>query len=384
MSNGLKIAVLGHKGIPFGGGIERIAEEIAVRLVERGHDVTVYCRKHYTKSDDSLYRFVRRKHTFSVHTKRLGQITHTFFSLLDCISEGYDIVTIHGFANVALSFVPKLTGIPVVMHLHGFEWDYSIWNRFDKLLFRACQYPLLWFPNAVSTVSKSQQQYFEERFQKEIHYIPNGVEIKPWRHLSLAGRFGVEPNNYFLFVGRIISVKGVEYLIRACNEIDCKLKIVLVGDYGFERGYYERIFALAKPNRNIVFTGRLDQDTVNELYGNAYAVVVPSEIEANPLVVLEALSFGKCVLASDISQIRDVVGDKVFYFKKGDVGDLKAKLDFLIRKKGDVIEKSRGAKDFVRACFDWERIVDQYENLYLKVCSGVQQQINELRSSPTR
>ncbi|MCK5596226.1 MAG: glycosyltransferase, partial [Candidatus Eisenbacteria sp.] len=91
----MKIAMLGQKGIPATyGGIERHVEELGTRLVERGHEVTVYCRPYYTKMQGE-YRGIRIANIPSVRTKHLDTATHCALALPHIISQNYDIVHFH-------------------------------------------------------------------------------------------------------------------------------------------------------------------------------------------------------------------------------------------------------------------------------------------------
>lgn len=72
----------GKKGIPATyGGIEDFTEQVATRLVQKGHQVTVYCRPHYTPFDGA-YRGVTLKKIRSIKTKHFDALSHTFLVVL--------------------------------------------------------------------------------------------------------------------------------------------------------------------------------------------------------------------------------------------------------------------------------------------------------------
>ncbi len=116
---------------------------------------------------------------------------------------------------------------------------------------------------------------------------------------------------------------------------------------------------MADGNENIIFTGFISGDTLASVYSNAYAVCLPSDIEGMSLSLLEAMSYGNAVICSDIPENTAVCGDAALTFKKGDVADLKEKLNLLLENKektehlrgiaaGHVLSRFRGTKRLTR------------------------------------
>ena len=79
----MRIAIVGTRGIPNRyGGFERFAEQISSRFADRGHRVTVYCRRAFTSSDDVYDRRVRRVIVPSLHQKHLDTWVSTFIAAM--------------------------------------------------------------------------------------------------------------------------------------------------------------------------------------------------------------------------------------------------------------------------------------------------------------
>ena len=92
----MRIAMLGLKGVPLPGGVEKYVEEIGRRLVDRGHEVIVYCLPHYTRSNDRYYRGMRLVSLPSLNTKHLDAMTHTALAAVHIIlSREADIAHFH-------------------------------------------------------------------------------------------------------------------------------------------------------------------------------------------------------------------------------------------------------------------------------------------------
>jgi glycosyltransferase involved in cell wall biosynthesis len=103
---------------------------------------------------------------------------------------------------------------------------------------------------------------------------------------------------------------------------------------------------------------------------NAYAFVLPSDLEGLPIVLLEALSFGRCALASDIPMNMEVIAGEERgepwgrHFRTNDAGSLREALTWLEEHPEEVVALGAAARDRVASAYDWELITDQTERLY--------------------
>src|SRR4030095_14098275 len=96
----MKLAILGTRGIPANyGGFETFAEELSTRLVQRGHDVTVYSRSNNIKKALSLYKGVHVIVLPTIGTKHLDTVAHTFVSVFHAVPRRFDCVLICNAAN---------------------------------------------------------------------------------------------------------------------------------------------------------------------------------------------------------------------------------------------------------------------------------------------
>ncbi len=103
----LNIALLGTRGIPANyGGFETFAEELSIRLADRGHRITVYGRSHFVDPKLRSYRGVDILTLASVRTKYLETVTHTTLSVLVALFKPYDVVLICNAANAFLCWIP--------------------------------------------------------------------------------------------------------------------------------------------------------------------------------------------------------------------------------------------------------------------------------------
>src|SRR3954470_6770726 len=112
----MKIAIIGTRGVPGRyGGFETLAEQLAVRLSDRGHEVSVYCRRTFTSPIDMFDGRVRRVILPGLRSKYLDTVFHTLLSMLHVIATDVEIALVCNVANAPLAWIPRLFGIPTVL-----------------------------------------------------------------------------------------------------------------------------------------------------------------------------------------------------------------------------------------------------------------------------
>lgn len=357
----MKIAFIGHKGYPsLYGGVEKVVEEIVNRMAERGHRCLVYSRSHYI-NERTERENVENIIVKGIKTRRLDTLSHTLLALYDVIKRDVDVIAIHSFGNAILNFIPKIFGIPVAMHLHGFEWGQHRFNYLErKVLLKLPLITLRYFSDCITTVSVDQHKELNKRKIKNI-LLPNGVTINSNKITNSNG----QKEKYILYVGRIAYQKGIEYLIQAFNQLDLKdLKLKIVGGHEHAERYYNLLLELSKNNNRIEFLGYKYGAELNEIYKNAFAVVIPSESEECPMVLLESLSFRKCIIASKIPGIYNIADNNVIYFENKNYFDLASKLKEVYQNQILKKEYENKVNKMDMTQFDWETIVEHYEKLY--------------------
>lgn len=364
----MKIAMIGQKGVPATyGGIERHVEEIGARLIERGHEVRVYTREHYSPGREP-HRGLERVPLPSVPTKHLDTATHSLAASLHSLFHPVDLVHYHALGPSALAWMPRLRGMPTVVTLHGLDWEREKWGPMASYLLERCEYPALHCPNRTIVVSRTLQRYFEEKYLIRPEYVPNGVGDPVAAPASHLGRWGVESGGYFLFVGRLVPEKGAHLLIDAFRKAAPARKLVIAGGSSFTDDYVDVLHASA--DANTVFTGYVHGADLEALLTHAYAVVLPSTLEGLSIALLEALSYGRCVLVSDIPENLEVVGDAAPRFRSRDVDDLARSLTALDTNPGEVARYEKTVDETLARKFRWDAVVEETEALYRAVLAG--------------
>ncbi|MFQ9189890.1 MAG: glycosyltransferase family 4 protein, partial [Faecalibacterium prausnitzii] len=130
--------------------------------------------------------------------------------------------------------------------------------------------------------------------------------------------------------------------------------------------YMDKLKEQAGSDERVIFTGFVDGALREELYSNACLFVLPSDLEGMPLCLLEAMSYGNCVITSDIEECTNVIHDNGISFRKSDMDDLAQKLTYALSHPNTVRMFKWLAAEYVCTRFPWERIVEETLALYEK------------------
>ena len=364
----MKIGMIGTKGIPATwGGIERHVEEISTRLVEMGHDVTVYCRPYYTTTSKADYRGVRLKKLPTIPSKNLDAVVHTFLATLHAMNEDYDIVHYHAIGPATMAILARMAGKNTVVTVHGLDWQREKWAKPAKLYLKFGEYASIWFPYRTITVSKFLKDYLEAKYERPVTYIPSAVTDPVVLPPNKIKAYGIGERDYILFVARLVPEKGCEYLIEAYERLNPPQKLIIAGGSSHSDEYVAKLKAHASDK--IVFTGYVYGHELHELYSNAYCYVQPSTIEGLPVTLLEAIAYGNCVIASDIPANLEVVGDAGIMFKSENVDALCESLKTVIGNPELAKDLGKRAKARGVAEYNYDSVTEKTEQVYKEILS---------------
>lgn len=390
----MKIAMLGQKGIPTAfGGIERHVEELSTRLAAKGHEVFVYCRPWYIAQvnqeiKDHTYRGVTLIATPSIKSKHFDAISHTLFSTIDALRRNPDIYHYHGVGPALLSWMPRLfrPQARVIVTFHCIDRKHQKWGLLARLSLRLGEWAACRFAHETITVSRTLEQYCHDVYERKTTYIPNGIIAHGTDECGLIRRFDLLPNQYIAMISRLVRHKGAHYLIKAWRlareeqpELLADMKLAIVGDSAFTDEYVQELHQMASGEASIVFTGYQSGGMLDELFANALFITHPSESEGLPIAVLEAMSYGKVVLASDIPENMEIVAEYGTSFPCGDIVSLKNKIIDLIKNSQTLPELGMRAREFVLREYHWDDIACNTEALYQKTIKAAHEPIPALQ-----
>lgn len=369
----LKIAMIGHKRIPSReGGVEIVVNELSTRLVEKGHQVDAYNRRgshvagrEFMHKIGKEYMGIRIITIPTFENKSLNAIVYSFLASIRVLPGGYDVIHYHAEGPCAMLWLPKLFGKRVVATIHGLDWQRSKWGNFASQVLKFGERMAIRHADEVIVLSDNMQQYFKETYGRDTVYISNGISRPELKEVQVIEKqWNLHKDEYFLFLARIVPEKGAHYLIEAYKQLETDKKLVIAGGKSHTVDYFARLKEMAGDDENIIFTDFVGGRDMEELFSNAYAFVLPSDVEGMAISLLEAMSYGNCCVVSDIPENTEVIEDKAVIFQKGNAQDLKEKLKELIENPDLVMKYKKEASDFITSKYNWDRVVDRTLEIY--------------------
>ena len=363
----MRIAILGTRGIPASyGGFETFAEHLATRLVARGHHVTVYCRAHYVSPRQMEFHGVRLKVLPTIRHKYFDTVVHTFFSAIHAVSGRFDVALICNAANAPFSPILRLTGTPVAINVDGLEHKRKKWNRLGRSYYQLAEYLSKLLPNEMVTDAQVIQDYYLARHNARSTMIAYGSEVERRPDRELVRKWRVEPNRYVLYVSRLEPENNARLVIEAFKKVRTAYRLLVVGDAPYAEEYIQDLKARARGDKRIVFTGFVFGQDYRALQQNAYCYVHATEVGGTHPALLEAMGYGNCVLTLATPENLEVVGEAGVPYS--DEFDLAEKLQRVLRDGSLVHAYRQRAQARIRTHYDWDRVVDQYELLFARMC----------------
>lgn len=373
----MKIAMIGHKRIPSReGGIEIVVGELSSRMVKKGNEVVAYNRKseHIAGKDFENnaglkeYSGVRLEWIATPNSSKLNAIVYSAFATLKAVFKKFDVIHFHAEGPSAMVLPAKLLGQKCVVTIHGLDWQRSKWGGFATKFLKFGEKTAAKYADEVIVLSQNVKDYFMKTYGRETVFIPNGINKPNIRKANIIKeKYGIDKDDYILFLGRIVPEKGIHYLINAYNQLKTNKKLVIAGGASHTSEYESELHDLAANNKNILFTGFVQGEELDELYSNAYIYCLPSDLEGMPISLLEAMSYSNCCLTSDIRECTEVCNDRAEYFAAGSTQDLKTKLEALLGDEKRVSDYKSNAQQYVLEAFNWDDITQQTLDIYKRV-----------------
>jgi glycosyltransferase involved in cell wall biosynthesis len=356
----MKIAILGTRGIPANyGGFETFAEQLGTRLATRGHKVTVYGRKHYSRSNARNYKGVRLVILPTIRHKYFDTVVHTFLSAMHASKRGYDIVLICNAANSLFALIPRLMGIPTLVNVDGLERNRRKWNWLGKKYYLISEWLSTFVPSAIVTDARVIQDYYATRYRKESSMIAYGAEVERRAAPERLFKFGLQPNRYVLYVSRLEPENNAHLVIEAYQKVKTNVPLVIVGGAPYAEDYIAKLKSTR--DERIKFLGFVFGENYRALQQNAYCYVHATEVGGTHPALIEAMGAGNCTLTLMTPENLEVIGDAGIIYHG--VDDLAWQLQRVLNDPSIIGRYRHLAMSRVMRYYNWEQITDQYEEL---------------------
>ena len=365
----LRIAAFGFRSIPpedGSAGSDKFAMELYPRLVKQNIEVTAYNRiynKGIPKRNDS-FQGVKLVNIKTVQTSGFDTFVHSIKTTFHIIffNTG-DVVHIHNGGNSIFALILRIFGKIVVISQDGIDWKRDKWPWYAKFYLFLSAFITAYIPHKVVFDNIFSKSLFEKKFKKQFDYVPYGCEVKLEKEdESILDSLKLKKGEYFLFVGRFIPDKGLQYLIPAFEKVETTKKLILVGNSPNASAFGQKIKNTI--DERIIFPGYIYGDDTTILMKNAYAYIQPSDIEGLSPVILTIMGLGVPLICSDIKENLFLVQQDAIIFKKSSISDLTEKIEFALKNPLKIKELAKNAQARALQHFSWEKITDNYIKIF--------------------
>ncbi len=373
----LKIAIVGTRGIPAAyGGFETFAEELSIRLVKRGHSVTVFgrcsLRDFFKRRGDreTVYQGVRCLAFPTIRHKYLDTPVNGILSLLFILfnAKRYDVVLVCNAANSPFLIFPKLVRVPTIINVDGIERQRAKWNFLGRGWYRLGEVCSVLLADKVVADAEVIARYYRERYKIEPAVIAYGANARKAEDESILRALGLRKGEYLLYVSRLEPENNALGVIQAYNKIVSSYPLVIVGDAPYADEYKERLKAEA--DERVIFAGFQFKDPYWTLQRNCYLYIQATEVGGTHPALVEAMSYGNCIIANGTPENKEVLGDAGLFYEKNNFFELASLIQRCLSDKELVKELGKRAKERANKYYRWESIVDAYETLFFSLLSS--------------
>ena len=364
-----RILIIGSRGIPAAySGYETMIEALAPRLAERGWPVTVYCRSHYVDRRRRSHRGVDLVVLPTLRTKYGDTPVHTLLSCLHAtlFASGARAALVVNGANAV--FLPLLwpRRIRTALHVDGIEKRRAKWGWPGRLVYALSERLACLLPGTTISDANVIADHYRGRYGRSTTMIRYGVEPRPIVSHPVLNELGLEPRRYFLYVSRFEPENNPHRVVSAYAQAGGELPLVMVGDAPYASDFIAEMKRTADPR--VRFPGAVYGDRYRGLLSSALATVHATEVGGTHPALVEAMGYGNCVLVNDEPANRETAAEAAIYFDVQDQASLTAAFE---RAAGDPVRaRLLGERAASRAAseFNWDRVTNQYEELFRRLC----------------
>jgi len=373
------------------GGGEYVFVLIAKKLAENGHKVWVIANKvskeRYEESKNIKIILVKPtlEYKGGLPPSFCDNLRYSLNAIKDGMrvikKENIDIIQSNNFAPaIAGSILSYLTSKPHITTVHDIFslCDKNFWKKwgaqnniskinvllgplFEKLFVKLrC--------DCIHTVSEATKEDLVKFGAKKPIYVINNA-------INIPNATEKNPNPLqFLYLGRLVFFKNIELIIKAVNivkESQPKIKLIIAGG-GPQREVLENLVEKLHLKQNVEFKGYVSANEKTELISSSHALVFPSYCEGFGLVILEAFSFRRPVLVSNIRPMSDIVSNgKTGYVL--DPNDEREWAKIMIELSQDpvkALEMGQSGLEILKLKYNpkdmYEKIINMYEKFVKK------------------
>lgn len=363
----MKIAFIGGRNIHKLGGIETYMFNLCSKLKEMGHTPIVYCESNSNYEEVvNGFKVVHWKSPKSVY---ICKILLGLKSTLHALFKEKEVSIFHynAWPPSLWCWIPRIFGRKAIYMGHGLEWKRTKYSPKQQKIMLFMERIVASMNNHLIMVSQEQTNWFKSEYKKESITIPTAVNLPTeFTDTDILEQYGLEKGGYYLYLGRLVQDKNPDCLIKSYLKADVKgAKLVIAGANDADPKYVNYLHNLANNDPRIIFIGAvygLDKETILK---QCKVFCIPSTIEGLAITLLEAMSYAKPVIASNIEANKEGLGDNGIWVKAEDVDSLCNAILYCEKNVDKLRHEADKNLKRIEEFFTWNRISNMY-NTYIK------------------
>lgn len=359
-----RIAITGARGMNLPGksfgGFETFITEFAPRMVERGHEVTVYSRSALYSDRPDTYKGVKLRWLPSIEGKAIGTPSHTALAMLDSITQRFDSMLV---VNPGMGFhciIPRLlTSTYLAMNVDGVEWARGKWGPFARWYYKTAAWASTKLCHEIVADSEAMQDIYRKEFNVDSTFVPYAFDPVDWPSTTEIKKLGLKSKEYYLIVGRMIPENNVDFMCEEFAAASTKRPLIVVGAANYESDWHKRLMSLA--GDRVKFIGHVDSmDVLWEMYAHAYAYLHGHSVGGTNPALVQCLATATCPIVLDVAFNREVAGEAGIPFarRKGAVTDVVNRVE---GTPAELEQRGRKGRERLLERYSWQKVLDGYE-----------------------
>lgn len=367
-----KLLILGTRGIPAEhGGFETFAQRLALYLIERNWEVTVYCQTAKRNLPSKNWQGIKLVYISTRKNNALGSILFDFKSTLHAATRGEGIILTLGYNTAIFSILYRFTNKYNIINMDGLEWQRQKWNALEKAWLYLNERIGARLGNRLVADHPEIKKYLSQSVcADKIVMIPYGADPISHSDASLLDPYSLTSQSYALIIARPEPENSIWEIVSAFSAKKRGYKLVILGKYVPENAYHRSVLEAA--SEEVLFLGAIyDSKIVHALRVHTLLYIHGHTVGGTNPSLVEALAAGSPVLAHDNAFNRWVAGDKAHYFS--DEARCLEKLDKLQDNIEELERMSKGSKNRYQQAFAEDKDLKAYEKLFLSHFSDLPQ-----------
>ena len=357
------LTILGIRGVPAAhGGFETFAEQMALHLVAKGWQVTVYCQEDGQGAiRESDWCGIRRVHIPVARTGALGTIVFDWRAARHAKKHQSGVCLTLGYNTAIFNLWQRLGGQVNLFNMDGLEWQRDKWSGPERIWLWLNERAACWLGQHLIADHPSIKEHLATRVPaQKITMIPYGAHYITSANAELLVPFRLTVGDYSVIIARPEPENSILEMVRAFSAKRRNHTLVVLGKFAPNNAYHQQVLAAASDD--VRFVGAIyDAEQVSALrffcrfylHGHTVGGTNPS--------LVEALGAGSAVIAHNNKFNRWVAGDGAAYFNnERECGDL---FDNLLKDDAAVVQMRTASRLRFSQRFTQAQVLAEYERL---------------------